>query len=294
MINYRKHVCLEIYDTAIIRDVIYSLNALDDDWKISVSVYLESGVGPICPYEGYLTLIWTDLPEFSPIVKQINVLESQKDIHIETIQFTIPKKSVNLWWPNGFGEQTLYQLNVTWTGENRNIFTNEIIRNLPQYSISSHPIRIGFRTIELIEDSMKRGNSFYFKINGEAMFMKGTNWIPTDILPEKLFNKPKIDYLMGSAKDAHMNVIRVWGGGVYESDYFYDLADENGILIWQDMMFACAMYPVYEEFLDSIEIEIAQNVRRIQRHPSILVWAGNNENEAALVQNWYVRKFLPY
>lgn len=139
------------------------------------------------------------------------------------------------------------------------------------------------------------------------MFMKGTNWIPSHILPEKSFNQETVHQLLSSVQDAHMNMIRVWGGGIYETDYFYDLADEFGILIWQDMMFACAMYPAFESFLEcgwselkfvqyrdrisicrSVRVEIKQNVRRIQSHPAIAIWAGNNENEAALRQNWSV------
>lgn len=92
------------------------------------------------------------------------------------------------------------------------------------------------------------GLSFYLRINHVPMFMKGTNWIPSQILPEKSFDLIKVRRLLYAVKDAHMNMIRVWGGGIYESDQFYDIADELGILIWQDMMFACAMYPVFDEF----------------------------------------------
>lgn len=118
--------------------------------------------------------------------------------------------------------------------------------------------------------------------------MKGTNWIPAHILPEHSFDRSKVDHLLTAMADAHMNMARVWGGGIYETDYFYDRADELGILIWQDMMFACAMYPVFDDFLLSVRVEIEQNIRRLQSHPSIAVWAGNNENEAALRQNWNV------
>lgn len=97
----------------------------------------------------------------------------------------------------------------------------------------------------------------------------------------------RIKHLLKAAKDAHMNMLRVWGGGVYESDYFYQLADEYGILIWQDLMFACAMYPVFDEFLASVRTEVQQNIRRLQHHPSIAIFATNNENEVALAQNWY-------
>lgn len=285
----RKPVVLEVYDTAIIRDVTYSLKSLDDYWQFDLNIYLESGVGSqsIRSFEGYLFIEWIDLPEIPATEKHVLVSKSNVDSFKEAITFTVPKRLVELWWPNGFGKQTLYRLNVTWLGENRDIFTNEIKQIPVEFLRSEKLIRVGFRTIELIEDSIKDGNSFYFKVNDVPIFMKGTNLIPIDILPEKMFNKEKIQYLMLSTKEAHMNSIRVWGGGVYESDYFYDLADEHGILIWQDMMFACAMYPVHSEFLASVELEITQNVRRLQRHPSILVWAGNNENEAALVQNWY-------
>lgn len=131
------------------------------------------------------------------------------------------------------------------------------------------------------------GHTFFFRINGQPVFMKGSNWIPSHILPERANDAATIDGLLRSAADAHMNMLRVWGGGLYESDEFYARADELGILIWQDMMFACAMYPDDGPFLGSVAVEVAQNVRRLQSHASIAVWAGNNENEAALVQNWY-------
>lgn len=288
-IDNRKPVTLEVYDTAIIRDITYVLYSLDDNWQIDVSVYLECGVGSqsIRSFEGYLFIDLIDIPEVPVIQKHVIISRSKVDSFKETITVTIPKHLVELWWPNGFGNQTLYRLNVTWLGENRDIFTNEIKQIPIEYLRSEKVIRIGFRTIELQEDDATDGYLFYFNVNDVPIFMKGTNLIPIDILPEKMFNKEKIEYLVLSAKDAHMNSIRVWGGGVYESDYFYDLADEHGLLIWQDMMFACAMYPIHTEFLASVEIEISQNIRRLQRHPSILVWAGNNENEAALIQNWY-------
>lgn len=278
-----------MYDTAIIRDVTYTLHSLEDKWQFDLAVYLESGVGSQPPrsIEGYLYIDLMDLPETAVIEKHVIITKTTDDSFKETITFTVPKHLVELWWPNGFGNQTLYRLNVTWVGENRDIYTNEIKQIPIEYLRSEKVVRVGFRTVELIEDETTNGRLFYFKVNNIPIFMKGTNLIPIDILPEKMFDTEKIEYLVLSAKEAHMNSIRVWGGGVYESDYFYDLADEHGLLIWQDMMFACAMYPVAPAFLASVELEIVQNVRRLQHHPSILVWAGNNENEAALIQNWY-------
>lgn len=165
-------------------------------------------------------------------------------------------------------------------------------------------IEIGFRTIQLVQkplgtfpayrkficftnqDFSEDGLTFYFKVNNVVIFAKGSNWIPASILPEKGYRKDRVNYLLKSAQNANMNMLRVWGGGVYESDYFYKLADRLGLLIWQDFMFACALYPVNDEFLKSVDLEIKQQVRRLQYHPSIAVWGGNNENELAIVTGW--------
>jgi beta-mannosidase len=182
------------------------------------------------------------------------------------------KDSVETWWPNGYGKQNLYVLNV---------------RTKLETDITEHKFKIGFRTVELIQDPLKKGLSFYFKVNGVPIFAKGSNWIPLSIFPEHLERKVRLQDLLTSVKETHMNMLRVWGGGVYESDLFYSLADEYGIMIWQDFMFACNMYPTNQLFLDNIREEVIQNMKRLKYHPSIVLWAGNNENEAALYGNWY-------
>lgn len=148
-------------------------------------------------------------------------------------------------------------------------------------------IRIGFRTLELVEEPLKKGLSFYFRVNGVPIFAKGSNFIPASIFPELGAKKDTIRHLLLSAKETHMNMLRIWGGGIYESKLFYDLADEYGIMLWQDFMFACAMYPTSDLFMKSVKEEILQNVIRLKNHPSIVLWAGNNENEGALHDNWY-------
>jgi len=179
---------------------------------------------------------------------------------------------VKTWWPNGYGEQHLYYLSTTITTMNDTLYKQ---------------IRIGFRTIELIQEPLKKGLSFYFRINGIPIFAKGSNFIPASIFPELGAKDNTIRHLLLSAKESHMNMLRVWGGGVYESELFYNLADEYGIMIWQDFMFACSMYPTSDSFLKSVQEEVRQNVIRLKNHPSIVLWAGNNENEAALYGNWY-------
>ena len=119
-----------------------------------------------------------------------------------------------------------------------------------------------------------------FVINGIPVFAKGGNWIPADSFPSRI-TKDKYRYLIKSVRDSNMNMLRVWGGGIYEADEFYELCDEMGIMVWQDFMFACSMYPANQEFLDNVRAEAIDNVKRLRDHPSIVIWSGNNEIETA-------------
>lgn len=286
-ITHRKPVILELYEGAIIRDVTYNQVFSDNMWSVNVTIFMD--VGEDSKQKKSLNgWISVDLEGVFSKAETTHVyVPVLEDTEMSfTIPISIKEDDVKLWWPYGYGEQNLYTLKVSWQGENRNINTNEVKSTPSEWQESHKSLRIGFRTVELIEEPIEGGNTFYFKVNGVPVFIKGSNWIPMDILPEKMFDPDKLKYLMSAVQDANMNALRVWGGGVYESNEFYTLADEFGILVWQDMMFACAMYPVFPEFLESVKIELAQNIRRIQSHPSILLWSGNNENEAALAQNW--------
>ncbi|MDA1210138.1 MAG: glycoside hydrolase family 2 protein [Bacteroidetes bacterium] len=174
-----------------------------------------------------------------------------------------------LWWPNGLGDQRLYDVGVRISqGQNTDKTSQQV----------------GLRTLELIREPDNFGTSFYFKVNGVPVFMKGTNYIPQD----PFLTRPTSEhykFLLESARDAHMNMIRVWGGGVYESDEFYALCDQYGLLVWQDFMFACAVYPGEPEFLDNIKQEAIDNVKRLRNHTSIALWCGNNESLSAW-ENW--------
>ncbi|XP_049525027.1 beta-mannosidase-like [Dermacentor silvarum] len=128
--------------------------------------------------------------------------------------------------------------------------------------------------------------AFAFVVNDVPVYAKGSNWVPPDIFPERITNSYVRELLL-SVKEANMNMLRVWGGGVYETDYFYSFADELGILIWQDMMFSASLYPADRSFLQSVTTEVQQQVRRLQYHPSVVIWAGNNENEDALASGWW-------
>ena len=149
---------------------------------------------------------------------------------------------------------------------------------------------IAFRSVQLIQEPVlqtaDQGLTFYFEINNIPVFLKGSNWIPMNVFQDRL-NKTYLIWLMKSVADANMNVLRVWGGGEYETTEFYEIADQLGIMIWQDFMFACATYPVNTEFIDNVKQEVQYQLWRLSHHPSIIVWSGNNENEAAVSTNWY-------
>lgn len=192
-----------------------------------------------------------------------------------SFDFTISRPS--LWWPNGLGAQPLYTFRA------RTLVNSKIT--------DRRTTRTGLRTLELRRQRDTAGESFMFVINGVPVFAKGGNWIPSDSFPTRI-TPEKYRYMLRSVRDSNMNMLRVWGGGIYEADEFYELADEHGILIWQDFMFACSMYPANQEFLDSVRAEAIDNVKRLRNHPSIVIWAGNNEVETAW-RNWGWRQNLP-
>ncbi len=129
---------------------------------------------------------------------------------------------------------------------------------------------------------------YLFKINGKEVFCKGADWIPADSFLPRVTDEKYLD-LLTKAKNANMNMIRVWGGGIYESDIFYEICDKLGLLVWQDFMFACGAYPEHEEIIENIKEEVSQNIYRLQHHPSIAIWCGNNENE----WGWYQDQITP-
>ncbi|XP_014672055.1 PREDICTED: beta-mannosidase-like [Priapulus caudatus] len=270
-----KDIGIEAFNSPVIRDVTVVTHKGNSSipWNVTVTAFLQAS--STSSQSGHFVVRFPTLNITSKVKVHLNsALE-----YAVNATLSIPREAgVETWWPNGLGNQTLYMVEVTFAADNM---------------AASRPpkvVRIGFRTVELIEDPLDnqqgQGLSFYFKINGVPVFMKGSNWIPADSFKEKV-TPSVVRNLLQSAVDAHMNCLRVWGGGIYEEEFFYDIADELGIMLWHDLMFACAMYPTDAAFLASIETEVTQQVRHLQKHPSILLWAGNNENEVALAQNWY-------
>ena len=184
------------------------------------------------------------------------------------IQTELEIANPKLWWPNNYGEQNLYDLIIQIVNEKEKI-------------LFETKKKVGIRTIILNLDNHGK-SSFNFIINEKPIFIKGANWIPSDSFLPRI-SEDKYSSLVRLAKEANMNMLRVWGGGFYEEDAFYRLCDEAGILVWQDFMFACASYPEHDDFMSNVEEEIKQNVYRLQSHPAMAIWCGNNENE----WGWY-------
>lgn len=209
-----------------------------------------------------------------PVVVEMLGLEFQ--IYVKEgkneVKFYHQIENPKLWYPNGYGEQPIYSSNL-------------FLRNSNTFEkIHSAKVNFAIRTIELVNGKDSIGTSFYFKVNGQPIFMKGANYIPQDLFLPRVTND-KTENLLQLVENANMNMIRVWGGGIYESDFFYTQCDLRGILVWQDFMFANSMYPATTEFHENVAAEIEDNVKRLRNHPCIALWCGNNEIEVAW-HNW--------
>ncbi|WP_312299666.1 beta-mannosidase [Chryseobacterium sp.] len=207
---------------------------------------------------------------------EVNTVQLKKGNNRLIIPFAI--KNPKLWQPNGWGEAFLYDMKFS--------------LNKDSELLSDEEMKLGLRTIELVQEKDAGGKSFYFKVNGNPLYIKGTNWIPGDSFSPRM-TKGKYQKLIRDAKEANMNMIRIWGGGIYEDDEFYKACDENGILVWQDFMFAGSFYPGDETFLANVKKEVKDQVSRLQNHPSVALWCGNNEIDEAIV-NWGYQKQFKY
>lgn len=197
--------------------------------------------------------------------KEVNCIKPSNSLKVP-LQIPNP----HLWWCNGLGRPYLYYLDLEVKTPSGVSFTREIVH--------------GIRKVELVRQRDEWGESFFFRLNGVPVYAKGANYIPShSFLPE--VSSAHYRRIMHEAVFANMNMLRVWGGGAYENDYFYDLADSLGIMIWQDFMYACALYPGSSQFLNSAQAEAIEQVTRLRRHPSVVVWCGNNESDEAW-HNW--------
>ena len=257
-----KEIKLIAYDSARLSDIYISQNHNKKDVVLDVNVDLDNSkkrnvsTKLTLTFEGKSIFKETILSKAEQIVKKITI------------------KNPQLWWPNGLGLQHLYNLKIELINEENKV-------------IDSKEKRIGLRTINLVREKDQWGESFKFAINGIEIFTKGADWIPADgvlaNLPDQRYQK-----LLGDAAKANMNMVRLWGGGIYEKDIFYNTCDELGLLVWHDFMFACASYPSFDkEFMRSVEEEARCNIKRIRNHPCLALWCGNNELEMSkMSEKW--------
>lgn len=198
------------------------------------------------------------------------------------ISFSVQLPEPELWWPNGSGTANLYNLHLI------------LLEETPNGWVQRQELRadIGLRNIELVQEADSLGRSFYFSVNNRPVFIKGANYIPTSHL-NTAGQRAADSTLLHQAAAVGMNMIRVWGGGVYPSDYFYELANRLGLLVWQDFMFACAMYPGDSAFLASVAREVDFQIKRLRHQPSLALWCGNNENWEGW-GNWGWQRALGY
>ena len=190
-------------------------------------------------------------------------LEKGANKFVVPLQINNPK----LWWSRGLGEPHRYT------------FRTEVV--IAGKVVDHRVHKIGLRSVRLVREDDAEGRSFYFELNGKPVFAKGANYIPCDnFLPR--VTRETYERTVLDAVNVNMNMLRVWGGGIYENDIFYELCDSHGIMVWQDFMFACALYPAEGELLESIRQEAIDNVKRLRNHPCIVVWCGNNECNSSL------------
>ncbi len=228
-------------------------------------------------------------PEFRKVLVTVSwalpggekkLIEEEVQLNAGLTHLVVPVEipAPELWMPNGWGKPVLYDFEVA-------VFDQKQV-------VARKNQRIGLRTVRVVKEKDIEGESFYFEVNGIPMFAKGANYIPSDaMLPAVTTERYRT--LFKDIKEANMNMLRVWGGGVYEDDRFYDLADENGILIWQDFMFACTTYPHDPVFLSRVEAEAEYNIRRLRNHACLAMWCGNNEILEGLKYWGWSKKYTP-
>ena len=241
----------------------------EQDGRVTITADIEADAKPNAVLTASLKISDPDGKEWLIEDAMFNIYADDNE---QTCSLQAEIKNPRLWWPNGYGPkrpegQPLYVVEVT-------LKDGETILDQRNY-------KIGLRTIELFQEPDQWGKEFAFYVNGLRLFAKGADWIPADLLPTRI-TEDHLEMLIKSAADANMNMLRVWGGGYYPEEMFFDLCDQYGILVWQDFMFACGIYPADADFFENVQIEAIEQIRRLRHRASLALWCGNNEME----QGW--------
>ena len=252
-----RPVTLELYDAARIEDYfVHQVSVTKELAKVNNILEVKSVAQ--APQQAEVVVTYS--------YKNGAKVTEQKNVTLQPgcnkVSMPVEISNPALWMPNGWGEAALYDFEMTVKVDGK--------------AVASEKKRVGLRTIKVVMEDDKDGKSFYFMVNGEPVFAKGSNLIPDDALLPNITTE-RYYQLVKDAKDANHNMIRVWGGGIYEDDRLYDAADEMGILIWQDFIFACTTYPSDPTFLRRVAQEAEYNIKRLRSHACLAMWCGNNE-----------------
>ncbi|KKI92407.1 glycoside hydrolase [Bacillus sp. SA1-12] len=250
-----RNVSISAWDIARIDDVYVSQEHRENNVGVQVRVSITESNEPLNLEVNLFG------PSGEKVLSKITKINTQQTVSFEV---TDPQ----LWWPNGYGEQPLYQIEV--------LISNDSML------LDQKTLTIGLRKIKVKHEPDQWGKSFEFEVNGLSIFAMGANYIPEDNLLSRN-SIERTERLIDDCVDANFNMVRVWGGGIYPEDYFFDLCDRKGIIVWQDFMFACSMYDLSPEFRETVEQEVIDNIKRIRHHASLGIWCGNNEVEEAWV-----------
>jgi len=249
-----RNIGLRFFNDARLKDIYISQNHKKDKVRLDVRINYE--VWKHGEFDLEVLLISPD----SKKICKTQPIDHQGNNCSISIEIDEPE----LWWPNGYGRQPIYRVSV-------NLKSGNII-------LDSRGISTGLRTLTVRQKKDRWGESFEFVVNGLPIFARGANYIIEDNLMSG-YSRMRTERLIKDCIEAHFNCIRVWGGGIYPDDYFFDLCDEYGIIIWQDLMFACSVYPADKEFISNVEQELTDNIKRIRNHSCLGLWCGNNEVE---------------
>jgi len=259
-----KDIRLEAYSIARLADVHLRQDHRDGSACLSASIRIEEWFDEGTTSPSLSVNMQVAAPNGHPVGSVSGEISAGRAfVEVEIAQ-------PELWWTNDLGPQPLYQVKVH-------------LLDSPGNLLDRQEFTVGLRSLELRQEDDRWGKSFQFVINGVPVFAKGSNWIPADSFPTRITDE-SLEHLIRSAADTHQNMLRVWGGGFYEEDRFYDLCDQYGILVWQDFIFSCSIYPLDRaSFVNNVAQEVIENIKRIRHRTSLALWCGNNEMEIGWV-----------
>jgi len=251
-----KDIRLEGYNRGWIDDV--HLRQVHDNKGVTILAEVKVNILDQRSASGLQIDLIVTTPSGEVLQGTFEIIENESSLEVQV-------EDPLLWWPHGYGEQNLYDVSLK-------LKERDSILDDKQY-------QLGLRTVELRQEEDDFGKSFQFVVNGVPIFAKGSNWIPADAFITR-FPDQDLEALISAAAASHQNMLRVWGGGFYEEERFYDLCDRYGILVWQDFIFSCAIYPLDKaDFHENVRIEVEENIKRLRHRTSLVLWCGNNEME---------------